>query len=186
MKGAWLFMDFQQSKTYTNLQSAFDREAISSTKFAIYAQQARLEEYIQIGNVFDIASHHEREHAVVFLRLMNNFQLPNTLTNLLEASTSEENEGSTLYRQYAQTARDEGYDLIAALFDGIANIEINMEVTFRAFATTIEQNQVFCKPDERLWICTNCGNIMGGLCAPEICPICGYPQGYYEVYVPNV
>ncbi|WP_313128402.1 rubrerythrin family protein [Anaerocolumna sp.] len=178
-------MDFQQSRTYTNLQNAFDEEAISGTKFSIYAQQARQEGFIQIGNIFDIATHHEREHAVVFLRLLNNYQLPDTLTNLIEASTSEENEGSVLYRQYAEVAREEGFNNIAALFDGIANIEMNMEVTFRYFASLIERDQVFCKPEETLWICTNCGNIMGGLCAPEICPICGYPQGYYQVYSPN-
>ena len=177
-------MDFKQSRTYINLQNAFNEEAITSTKFSIYAQQARQEGFIQIGNIFDIATHHEREHAVVFLKLLNDYQMPNTLTNLLDSANTEANEGK-LYRQYADIAREEGFNMIAALFDGIANIEINMEVTFRYFAELIQQNQVFCKRQETLWICTNCGNIMGGLCAPEICPICGYPQGYYQVYNPN-
>ena len=115
---------------------------------------------------------------------MNNYQVPDTLTNLLDSSATESNEGNNLYREYAQVAREEGYNDIAALFDGIANIAMNLEVTFQSFARLIELDAVFCKNEERLWICLNCGNIMGGLCAPEICPICGYPQGYYEQYSP--
>lgn len=178
-------MDFQQSVTYVNLQKAYEDELKSGTRYSIYAQKARQEGYIQIGNLFDISTHHEREHAIVFLKLMNNFQVPDTLTNLLEASATEGNEGNRLYREYAQIAREEGFENIAVLFDGIANIEINLEVTFQTFADLIKQNAVFCKTEETLWICTNCGNIMGGLCAPEICPICGYPQGYYQEYNPS-
>lgn len=177
-------MDFQNSRTFANLQSAYEGELKSSSKYSIYSKQASQEGYIQIGNVFEIATHHEREHAIIFLKLMNNLQLPDTLTNLLDASATESNEGSNLYREYAQIAREEGYNNIAALFDGIANIAMNLEVTFQSFARSIEQGEVFCKKEEQLWICLNCGNIMGGLCAPEICPICGYPQGYYEVYNP--
>lgn len=94
----------------------------------------------------------------------------------------EDAKGNGTYRQYAEVAREEGYDNIAALFDGVANIELNHDVIFQNFADDIQKNQVFCKPTEVLWICINCGNIMGGLCAPAICPICGFPQGYYQVY----
>ena len=89
-----------------------------------------------------------------------------------------------VFDEYYKLLKEEGYENIAVLFDGIANIEINLEVTFRYFADLIKQNAVFCKEEETLWICTNCGNILGGLCAPTICPICGFPQGYYEQYSP--
>lgn len=177
-------MDFQQSLTYANLQKAYENELMSGTKYSIYAQQARKEGYIQIGDVFDISTHHEREHGVIFLKLMNDYKVPDTLTNLMESTAAQGDKGNKIYREYAQIAREEGYENIAVLFDGIANIEINLEVTFRYFADLIKQNAVFCKEEETLWICTNCGNILGGLCAPTICPICGFPQGYYEQYSP--
>lgn len=175
-------MDFQQSKTYKNLQLAFDGELRTSTRYQINGIRARQEGYIQIGNVFEIISGFEREHATIWLRLINGGTLPTTLENLLEASSVEDAKGNGTYRQYAEVAREEGYDNIAALFDGVANIELNHDVIFQNFADDIQKNQVFCKPTEVLWICINCGNIMGGLCAPAICPICGFPQGYYQVY----
>ncbi|SHO50611.1 rubrerythrin family protein [Anaerocolumna xylanovorans] len=175
-------MDFQQSKTYTNLQIAFEGELRSSTRYQINGIRARQEGYIQIGNVFEIVAGFEREHATIWLRLINEGTLPGTLENLLEASAVEDAKGNGSYRQFAEVAREEGYDNIASLFDGVANIELNHNVIFQNFADDIQKNQVFCKPTEVLWICINCGNIMGGLCAPAICPICDFPQGYYQVY----
>ncbi|WFR56191.1 rubrerythrin family protein [Anaerocolumna sp. AGMB13025] len=175
-------MDFQQSRTFINLQSAFEGELISSSKYEIYGIRAREEDYQQIGYTFDVISHYQREHARIWWRLLNNGVLPNTLTNLLEAADAEDVRGNSIYRDYADIAREEGYDSIASLFDGVANIELNSEVIFRTFADEIQTNQVFCKNEEVLWVCINCGNILGGLCAPAICPICGFPQGYYQVY----
>lgn len=175
-------MDFTQSRTYINLQSAFEGELISSTKYEIYGNKAREEGYIQIGNVYNIISGFEREHAVIWLKLLNNGTIPPTLQNLQESSQNEAIKGNTTYRDYAEVAREEGYNQIAALFDGVANIELNHDVIFQTFADNIETNTVFCKNTEVLWICANCGNIMGGTCAPAICPICAFPQGYYQVY----
>lgn len=175
-------MDFQQSKTFMNLQNAFEGELRSSTRYQINGIRARQEGYIQIGNVFDIISGFEREHATIWLRLINEGTLPDTLTNLKEASAIEDLKGNGTYRQYAEVARQEGFTEIAVLFDGIANIELNHDVIFQNFADDIVNNQVFCKTTEVLWICINCGNIMGGLCAPAICPVCAFPQGYYQVY----
>lgn len=179
-------MDFQQSRTYINLQSAFEGELKSSTRYQINGIRAREEGYIQIGNVFDIIAGFEREHATIWLRLINEGTLPTTLENLREASAMEDLKGNGTYREYAQVAREEGFNDIASLFDGVANIELNHDVIFQNFADDIENNEVFCKTTDVLWICINCGNIMGGLCAPAICPICGFPQGYYQVYDTNV
>jgi rubrerythrin len=175
-------MDFQQSRTYVNLQDAFEGELISGGKYQIYGIRAREEGYIQIGNVYDIISHWELQHAIIWLRLLNGGTLPTTLENLVSSAQSEAVEGNNTYREYARVAREEGFDAIAALFDGVANIELNHDLIFQDFAEDIVNNEVFCKPNEVLWICINCGNIMGGLCAPEICPICGFPQGYYQLY----
>lgn len=175
-------MDFKQSKTYQNLQLAFHGELMSSTRYQINGIRARQEGYIQIGNVFEIISGFEREHAIIWLRLINEGTLPSTLENLIEASAAEDEKGNGSYRQYAEVARQEGFNEIAALFDGVANIELNHDVIFQNFADDIKENEVFCKKTEVLWICVNCGNILGGVCAPAVCPICGFPQGYYQVY----
>jgi rubrerythrin len=178
-------MEFNQSRTYKNLQDAFEGELKTSTLYEIYGIRARQENYIQISDVYDLISGFEREHAIIWYKLLNEGMLPNTLQNLTSSALTEEDKGNNLYREYANTAREEGYDAIAALFDGVANIELNHDVVFQNFADNIVNGEVFCKPREVLWICINCGNIMGGSCAPVICPICGFPQGYYQVYDAN-
>ncbi len=174
-------MEFQQSKTYSNLQSAYERELMTSTLYNIYGDKAYVEQYIEIGNNFYVISNYEKEHARIFLQNLNNGIIPNTEQNL-QTSSNFELETANLYRTYAETALAEGYTDIAALFNGIANIELNHNLVFTNSYDNVITNQVFCKPDETLWICMRCGNIMGGTCAPEICPICGFPQGYYRVY----
>jgi rubrerythrin len=177
-------MDFQQSRTFQNLQNAFIGESITSTRYGIYGKHASQEGYIQISNVFENISHVEREHAIIWLRILNNGELPTTYENVRDAADSEGTDGVNTYREYASIAREEGYNDIAALFEGVANIELNHETIFDTFERNFETNEIFCKPVESLWVCINCGNIMGGLCAPEICPICFYPQGYYQIYNP--
>lgn len=177
-------MDFQQSKTFINLQNAFIGETVSSTKYSIYSIKARQEGYIEISNWYDSLSGFEREHATVWLKLLNNGAVPTTLDNLNETTQTEGNTGNSIYRDYASTAREEGFDNIASLFEGVANIELAHETEAHTFASDIQSDQVFCKPEAQLWICLNCGNILGGDCAPEICPICGFPQGYYQIYNP--
>lgn len=178
-------MEFNQSRTFKNLQDAFEGELKTSTLYEIYGIRARQENYIQIADVYDIISGFEREHAIIWYKLLHEGQLPTTLENLTGSAIIEETKANTTYREYANVAREEGYTSIAALFDGVANIELNHDVIFQNFANNIENGEVFCKPREVLWICINCGNIMGGTCAPVICPICGFPQGYYQVYDSN-
>lgn len=174
-------MDFQQSKTYQNLQSAYERELMVSTIYDIYSDKARAEGFIQIGNLFDTVVRNEKEHARVFMKDLNNGAVPDTQQNLLESFNYEAATGA-LYRDYAATAREEGFNDLASLFNGIANIELNHNLRFRSEYDDIIREEVFCKPKETLWICMQCGNIMSGSCAPEICPVCGFPQGYYKVY----
>jgi rubrerythrin len=174
-------MEFQQSRTYSNLQAAFERELMVSTLYDINADTARTDGYIEIGNIFDIISRNEKEHARIFLRNLNNGILPGTEQNLLESANFEV-ATDALYREYARVAREEGYLDLAALFNGIANIELNHDLRFRSNYNEVVRGEVFCKPTESLWICMQCGNILSGICAPEICPICQFPQGYYRIY----
>ncbi|MDD3173797.1 MAG: rubrerythrin family protein [Herbinix sp.] len=175
-------MDFQQSQTYINLQKAYEWELKVSTVYNIYSDKAQVDGYIEIGNIFTTTAKNEKEHARIFLRKLNNGIIPDTQQNLLE-SANFENNTATLYRDYANTAREEGFNDLAALFNGIANIELNHNLRFSTQYNDIVRAEVFCKPQDSLWICLQCGNIMGGPCAPEICPVCGFPQGYYKLYI---
>ncbi len=174
-------MDFQQSQTYKNLQDSFQRESILTAFYLLNEDQARREDFMEIGNIFATAARNEKEHARIWQRFLNTGILPNTEENLLASSNSASGL-IEVYRTYARIATEEGYLDIAAMFNGIANIEFNHDLAFRTQYNDVVTNQVFCKPEDTLWICMQCGNIMSGKCAPEICPVCGFPQGYYRVF----
>jgi rubrerythrin len=174
-------MDFQQSKTFQNLQSALNFELQSKTKYDIYSVQSREEILLGITFTFDTLSRNDRFIAERLRNLINGGEF-NTEQNLIEASEAEEYAGNIMYREYSVVAREEGYGDIASLFNGIANIKLNHNLIIQTYLSDIQKDELFCKPEEKLWICLGCGNILSGLCAPEICPICFYPQGYYELY----
>lgn len=174
-------MEFQQSKTFQNLQKAYERELMVSTLYNIFGDQAVAEQYIQISNIFEVVARNNKEHSRIFLRRLNNGVIPNTQSNLLSSANFETNT-ATIYREYANTAKEENYNDIASLFNGIANIALNHDLVLRTQYDNIIKNEVFCKPQKTLWICLQCGNILAGDCAPQICPICGFPQGYYMLY----
>lgn len=175
-------MELKDSQTFQNLQKAFEEELISSSTYRLYGALAGREGYIQIKNIFDKTSHQQIEHARIWLRILNNGELPSTETNLNDASVNSAFPMTALYNQYSQTAREEGFTEIATLFDGVANIEREYDGRFRAEFQNIQSGQLFCKPAEVIWVCLNCGNLLYGNCAPEICPVCFFPQGYYAIY----
>ena len=172
--------EFINSRTYRNLQDALQRELTFSTTYKIYEEKARDEDYQQIGNVFGITADNEMEHAVIWSRFLMG-GIPDTLTNLQAAAAEENFEGTDLYIEYGRVAREEGYRDIANMFEGIAAIERHHYYRFNAFADNIINNQVFCKSVSTVWVCLKCGNLVWSECAPEICPICSYPQGFYEL-----
>jgi rubrerythrin len=179
-------MEFQQSKTYQNLLTAFNWELTVSTEYSIYADKARADGFIEIGNIFDITSRNEKEHARIWLRNLNSGIIPSTADNLNHCAQLEDQSGNHMYRDFAKTARDEGYDNLAALFNGVANIELNHNQRFLRLSSDVTRDEVFCKEQENLWICMQCGNVMSGICAPEVCPVCGFPQSYYRLYESGV
>lgn len=177
--------NFANSQTFKNLQNAFNLESVESTKYRISAERARRDGYQQIGNIFDLTARNEQQHAEIWMRFILEGNMPTTLENLQDAATVEKYEGTDLFLQYAETARSEGYTDIANMFEGIAVIERHQQYRFNQLAQNIQNNQVFCKPNSTVWVCMICGNLVWNECAPEVCPICHYPQGYYQLNCEN-
>ncbi len=175
-------MDFQQSRTYTNLRIAYEDKLSVTSKFLIYRNIAKDEGYIEIAHIYETTASQDLEHARIWLRQINQGTLPSTEEVLLDSIQLENAPAGGMYQEFARIALEEGYNEIANLFSGIANIDFNHGTEFKIQYDNVIQNQVFCKPNERLWICMQCGNIMSGLCAPAICPVCGFPQGYYRPF----
>jgi rubrerythrin len=178
-------VDFNESQTFKNLNSALEGEKKASTTYRIYAQKAKDEDYMQIGEIFDETAGNEREHAEIWLKILNDGEVPDTLTNLQKAAAAENYEWTTMYKEFAKVAREEGYEDIATLFDSVGLIEKHHDYRFKRLAENMENGRVFCKDKESVWICMNCGNVYWGDCAPNICPVCAYPQGYYKINCEN-
>lgn len=178
-------MDFIDSETYKNVLASYELDLQTSGKYALYANQSRVDGYQQIGNIFDDTSKNELEHAVVWLRVLNNGKLPNTLDNLVDAYSGPNRQRPSIYLDYAEIAEKEGFNDIAQLFRRVSEIEIHFNFRFEQLATNIQDSTVFCKDVAMVWICLKCGNLYWGPCAPEICPFCHYPQGYYQINCEN-
>ncbi len=173
--------NFTNSQTYKNLIDSYNRDLMESAKYQMSGDYAGREGYHQISNIFHATSGNER-----WLRfIIQSDELPSTLSNLQNAAQEVYYEGTDLYMQYAQTAREEGYTDIANTFEAVALIERHHYFTFNKLAENIQTNQVFCKPNSVVWICLACGNLVWDECAPEICPVCQYPQGYYQINCDN-
>lgn len=178
-------MEFKDSKTYQNLKNAFEGELMACGRYHLYGGKAREDGYQQIGNIFDETAGNEQAHAEIWLKILNGGKMPDTLSNLRNASTGEAHEWTQMYPGFAETAEQEGYTEIARLFREIATIERHHDYRYSLLAENMEQGHVFCKCGKNVWICLNCGYLYTGNCAPEECLVCGYPQGYSELNCDN-
>ncbi|MFA9375548.1 MAG: rubrerythrin family protein [Lachnotalea sp.] len=178
-------MEFNDSQTFKNLSMALDAEKLANTTYRLYANQARKEGLIQIGEIFDETAGNEQEHAQIWFRALNGGKIPDTLTNLQKSAEIEKYEWTTMYKDFAKVAKEEGFEEIANLFEGVGLIEKHHDYRFKRLASNVENARVFCKEKESVWLCLNCGNIYWGNCAPEICPVCAFPQGYYKINCEN-
>lgn len=178
-------MEFQHSKTYRNLQKALEGELMTCARYRVYGEKAKKEGYQQISEIFYETSGNEQEHAEIWMRILNDGKMPETIDNLKSACKGENYEWTKMYREFAETAKEEGYDEIARLFRGVGGIEKHHEYRYRQLAENMECGKVFCKNGNVVWICMNCGNIYTGKCAPEKCPVCGHPQGYFKLNCEN-
>lgn len=174
-------MDFKDSKTFQNLQTAYKAELMSSTKYEIYNDIAVQYGYVEIGSIYEATARNNKEHARIWLRQINEGKLPDLTQALQDSITEETNNANTMYQEFAQIARDEGFTDIASLFSGVANIDYNHATNFQILLTNVQNNTFFCKTTPSLWVCIQCGNIMSAECAPDICPVCKFPRGFYKL-----
>ena len=177
-------MELKGSKTEANLQAAFAGESMATNKYTYFASKAKKDGYQQIAAIFEETAANEREHAKMWYKLING-GIDSTLENLGHAAEGENYEWTDMYSEVAKVAREEGFEQIAALFEGVAAIEKEHEERYRRLITNIEQGVVFSKDGDTIWQCRNCGHICIGKEAPEVCPVCAHPQSYFQVKAEN-
>ncbi len=173
-------MQLDGSKTLENLKTAVAGEAQARTKYNIYGDIARKEGFDEIADIFDRTADNERAHAELWLYLLSDGIPANTVKALENAAGGEHYEWTDMYANFAQTARDEGFDNIAALFDMVGQIEKEHETRYRTLIDRINSGKVFTEDGEIVWICRNCGHLHHGTSAPEFCPVCKKPQSYFK------
>ena len=178
-------MELKGSKTEKNLMTAFAGESQARNKYTFYASKARKEGYEQIAAIFEETANNEREHAKMWFKELNCGVIPDTLTNLRDAANGENYEWTEMYKEFAETARAEGFDEIARLFEGVGEIEHHHEERYLKLVGNIEDNLVFQRGEDKVWICRNCGHITVGKSAPSICPVCAHPQSFMELKAEN-
>ena len=178
-------MEFKESKTYKNLETAFAGESMARNKYTYFASKAKKEGYEQIAAIFLETADNEKEHAKMWFKELNGGSVPDTVDNLLAAAEGENYEWTDMYDEFAKTAKEEGYDRIAKLFEGVAAIEKEHEARYRKLLENVKGKLVFSKDGDAIWQCRNCGHIVVGSTAPKVCPVCNHPQAYFEIKKEN-
>ena len=176
-------MELKGSKTEKNLMAAFAGESQARNKYSYYASKARKDGYVQIANLFEETANNEKEHAKMWFKLFHG--IGSTEENLLDAAEGENYEWTDMYATFAKEAREEGFDHIAALFEGVAAIEKEHEERYRKLLANVEGKLVFSRDGDCVWQCSNCGHIVVGKEAPEVCPVCAHPQAYFQIKAEN-
>lgn len=172
-------MDLKGTKTEKNLMAAFAGEAQAHTKYEYYASQAAKDGFQQISAIFSETSHNEREHAKLWFKLLHN-GMPDTRANLKDAMAGESYEWTDMYALFAKEAREEGFEDIAKLFEGVGAIEKEHDKRYQMLLDSLEQDLVFKSESCTVWVCRNCGHIHVSENAPEICPVCAHPKAFFE------
>ena len=178
-------MELKGSKTEANLLAAFAGESQAYTKYGYYASKAKKDGFVQIGDLFEETARNEKEHAKIWFKLLHDGAMPGTEQNLTDAAAGENYEWTDMYAGFAETARAEGFDHIAFLFESVANIEKEHEERYRKLLANIEDGIVFSREGDMVWQCSNCGHIVVGQKAPEVCPVCAHPQSYFQLRATN-
>ena len=173
-------MELKGSKTEKNLMTAFAGESQARNKYTYFASKAKKEGYEQIAAIFEETANNEKEHAKIWFKLLNGGEVPTTTDNLSSAAEGENYEWTDMYAEFAKVAKEEGFDHIAYLFEGVAKIEKEHEERFKKLLSNINDELVFSSEGDTIWICRNCGHIHIGKKAPKVCPICNHPQSYFE------
>ena len=173
------------TKTEENLMKAFAGESQARNKYTYFASKAKKDGYEQIAAIFEETANNEKEHAKMWFKELHGGEVPDTVTNLNDAADGENYEWTDMYDEFAKTAEEEGFTAIAAKFKAVGAIEKHHEERYRKLLKNIEDEVVFSKDEDTIWICRNCGHVVIGKKAPKVCPVCAHPQSYFEVKAEN-
>ena len=176
--------DLKGTKTEANLMTAFAGESQARNKYTYYASKAKKDGYNQIAALFEETANNEKEHAKIWFKLLHD-GIADTAANLKDAAAGENYEWTDMYANFAKEAKEEGFDHIAYLFSEVAKIEKEHEERYLKLLANVEGGVVFSRDDEMIWQCANCGHIVIGKKAPEVCPVCAHPQSYFEIKAEN-
>ena len=178
-------MELKGSKTEKNLMEAFAGESQARNKYTYFASKAKKEGYEQIAALFQETADNEKEHAKMWFKLLEGGDIKSTAENLLAAAEGENFEWTDMYDRMAKEAREEGFDRIAYLFEEVGKIEKEHEERYRKLLANVEEGKVFEAGEVKIWKCRNCGHIVVGTKAPEVCPVCVHPKAYFEIKAEN-
>ena len=189
-------MELKGSKTEKNLLMAFAGESQARNRYTYFASKAKKEGYVQISTIFEETANQEKEHAKRFFKFLEGGELEitagfpagvvgTTAENLKAAADGENHEWTTLYQGFAKTAKEEGFDAIAKVFESISVAEKQHEKRYRGLAKNVEEGTVFKKSQSKVWRCRNCGYTHEGNEAPQACPACAHPQAHFEILAEN-
>ena len=173
------------TKTEKNLMEAFAGESQARNKYSYYASKAKKDGYVQIAAIFEETANNEKEHAKIWFKLLHDGAVPSTEVNLADAAAGENYEWTDMYDRMAKEAKEEGFNEIAALFASVGKIEKEHEERYRKLLANIEGGLVFSRDEEMIWQCSNCGHIVIGKKAPELCPVCKHPKDYFQIKATN-
>ncbi len=177
--------ELKGTKTEQNLWEAFAGESMARNKYSYYASRARKDGYEQIAAIFEETAANEKEHAKLWFKQLMGGAVPETTANLLDAANGENHEWTDMYDRMAREADEEGFADIARLMRGVAQIEREHEERYRKLLKNIDDAVVFSRDGDCIWQCRNCGHIVVGKRAPEVCPVCAHPQSYFEIRKEN-
>ena len=178
-------MDLKGSKTEQNLMTAFAGESQARNKYTFFASQAKKDGYEQIAAIFQETADNEKEHAKLWFKLLNGGAIGSTEENLKAAAAGENYEWTDMYAEFAKTAKEEGFARIAYLFEEVGKIEKEHEERYLKLLENVKEGKVFEAGEVKIWKCRNCGHIVVGTSAPEVCPVCNHPKAFFEIKAEN-
>ena len=178
-------MELKGSKTEQNLMTAFAGESQARNKYTFFASQAKKDGYEQIAAIFQETADNEKEHAKLWFKLLNGGAIGSTEENLKAAAAGENYEWTDMYAEFAKTAKEEGFTRIAYLFEEVGKIEKEHEERYKKLLENVKDGKVFEAGEVKIWKCRNCGHIVVGTSAPEVCPVCNHPKAFFEIKAEN-
>jgi len=173
-------MELKGSRTEANLMAAFAGESQARNKYTYYASKAKKDGFEQIAAIFEETANNEKEHAKLWFKELHGGEVPSTYENLEDAAAGENYEWTDMYAEFARVAKEEGFDRIAYLFEEVGKIEKEHEERYRKLISNIDEELVFSNDGDTIWVCRNCGHVVIGKKAPEMCPVCKHPKSYFE------